>query len=401
MTELEALLILNAVPGIGNVTIRKILDHYGSAAKVLSLSDTELISDQIIPEKIIHSISSFPKDDFLKNELQLMAQKQVHVITFRDNEYPPPLNEIPDAPVLLYVHGRIPENIFLSMAIVGSRRASLYGLSVAEQFAGRLAELGFTIVSGMARGIDTAAHQGALKAHGATVAVLGCGLAHVYPPENEGLMEKIAASGAVVSEFPVQTLPFAHNFPRRNRIISGLSLGVLIAEAAEKSGALITADCALEQGKEVFAVPGKIDSPTSRGVHHLIKQGAKLIVCVEDILEELKPHLLSHLKRNDVPAAEEEQKADDKLLMLRLRSASTLSPSTPLGMVSKQSASNHEVEGLTEQERFIYEQMGDRPVHIDELTHRCGLTTPLTTAVLMQMELKRLIRQLPGKWFTR
>src|SRR3989338_1731343 len=247
MSELDALLILNAVPGVGNATIRKLLEYYGSAQKVLSLTENDLAADQVVSAKLAAAIARFSKEQFLAKELALIAEHGVRVLTFNDEEYPASLRAIADSPIVLYVKGRLPENLSLSMAVVGSSNASLYGNSIAGQWSARLAETGFTIVSGMARGIDTAAHTGALKARGHTVAVLGCGLSTVYPPENEELFAEIAARGAVISEFPMTMPPMAHNFPRRNRIISGLSMGVVVVEAAVKSGALITADFALEQ----------------------------------------------------------------------------------------------------------------------------------------------------------
>ncbi len=369
MNELDALLILNAVPGISSTHIRKLLEHYGSAGRVLTLSENDWASSQIVSAKAASHIAGFPKDRFLQKEHDLIARHHIRIIPLGDEGYPVLLKEIPDPPAVLYVKGNIPGNVSLSVAMVGSRKASLYGLSVAQQFAGQLASAGMNIVSGMARGIDTAAHRGALKSQGMTTAVFGCGLAHIYPPENKKLFEEISAAGAVVSEFPMETSPVSYNFPRRNRIISGLSLGVVVVEAAEKSGALITADFALEQGREVYAVPGKIDSPTSQGVHHLIKQGAKMVVSPEDILEDLCPPQTGHPKSQD---------------------------DTP--------RKDHAIgssEGLSEPEQLVYGHVTDRPVHIDELSLRCGSDIPSIASVLLSLELKRLVKQLPGKLFVR
>src|SRR3989338_4704992 len=368
MSELDALLILNAVPGVGNATIRKLLEYYGSAQKVLSLTENDLAADQVVSGKLAAAIARFSKEQFLVKELALIAQHGVCVLTFHDEEYPASLREIADSPVVLYAKGRLPENLPLSIAVVGSRGASLYGMSIAGQWSARLAEVGFTIVSGMARGIDTAAHTGALKARGQTVAVLGCGLTHIYPPENKRLSDSIAVRGALVSEFAMETLPMPYNFPRRNRIISGLSMGVVVVEAAAKSGALITADFALEQGREVYAVPGKIDSPTSKGVHGLIKQGAKLVSCVEDILEDIHPRLLQEVHASVVlPEIKE-----------------------PVALGS-----------LSESEHQVYGFISDRPVHIDQLIDRCGTDALRVTVVLSCLELKHLVKQLPGKLFVR
>jgi DNA processing protein len=299
----------------------------------------------------------------------LIKSEQVTIVTCLDDSYPPSLREIADAPIVLYAKGKLPAPDSMSMAIVGSRKASLYGLSNAHTFAMRLAELGFTIVSGLARGIDTAAHNGALKARGITVAVLGGGLANMYPPENRKLADDICEAGTILSEFPMETPPVPYNFPRRNRIISGLSLGVIVVEAAQRSGALITADFALEQGREVFAVPGKIDHPASQGVHNLIKQGAKLVTSVDDILEDLQPQVTACLKAG----------------------------AQPVGSTRNIQAVPME---LSQQERQIYDHLSDRPVHIDELTQQCGSTVPVMS-VLLQLELKRLVKQLPGKLFMR
>ncbi len=368
MTESQALLLLNAVPGVGNATIRKLLEYYGSAQKILSLTENNLAADQAIPARLAAAIVQFPQEQFLVKELALIAEHGVRVLTFNDEDYPANLRAIADSPVVLYVKGRLPENLSLSIAVVGSRGASLYGTSIAQQWSTRLAELGFTIISGMARGIDTAAHTGALKARGQTVAVLGCGLTHIYPPENKKLYDSISMHGALISEFAMETLPLPYNFPRRNRIISGLSMGVIVVEAAAKSGALITADFALEQGREVYAVPGKVDSPTSKGVHGLIKQGAKLVSCVEDILEDIHPQLLQEAHGNVVPPEIKE----------------------PVALGS-----------LSESEQQIYGFIGDRPIHIDDLIDRCGTDALRVTVVLSCLELKHFIKQLPGKLFVR
>jgi len=272
MNNTDALLVLNAVKGLGNAGIRKLIEIYGSAVKVLTLKKSELSAHAILPIKILRNIAQFPRDDFLRKEFEQIAKKRIKVLTFLDKDYPRLLKEIPGAPSVLYVKGNLPADNSLPIAMVGSRRASYYGVSNAHRFARRLAELGFTVISGMARGIDSEAHKGALKAGGITMAVLGCGLSHVYPLENRGLMEEITETGTVISEFPMGMPPLAANFPRRNRIISGLSLGVIVVEAAQRSGALITADFALEQGREVFAVPGKIDSTMTQGVHNLINR---------------------------------------------------------------------------------------------------------------------------------
>lgn len=365
MNENEALVVLNAVEGIGNAYIKKLIAFYGSAVKVFSQSETALVGDKIVREKIAANILKFPKDKFLKSEYNLINKKQVRIITALDSDYPPALKDISDAPFVLYVKGNIPEDR-LALGFVGSRKASLYGINIAEKFALRFAELGITIVSGMARGIDTAAHKGSLKARGITVAALGCGLSNVYPPENAKLLDDISRDGAVVSEFPMETKPLPQNFPRRNRIISGLSLGVVVVEAAQRSGALITADYALEQGREVYAVPGKVDSPSSAGVNNLIKQGAKLVTCIEDVLEDLSPQLAECLKDSEK---------------------------------SQVGRSNHRniLKEISAEEKIILDLIGSKTIQIDEMVDKLEIHVKRLAVVLLQMEMKGLIKQLPGK----
>ncbi|MDP8212046.1 MAG: DNA-processing protein DprA [Candidatus Zapsychrus exili] len=369
MNEIESFLVLNAISGLSNIRIRKMLDFYGSAEKVLSLGKKDLEDSNILPEKTIQNILDFSKDIFLKNEYNLINKNQVKVITCKDKDYPRSLLEIPDAPIVLYVRGDISKHNKMSLAIVGSRKASFYGISIAEKFARELSLLGINVVSGMARGIDTAAHRGVLRSKGTTVAVLGNGLAGVYPPENRKLFEEISKTGAVISEFPMETQPLPFNFPRRNRIISGLSLGVIVVEAAQRSGALITADFALEQGKDVFAIPGKIDSLASKGVNNLIKQGAKLVTCVDDVLEDIELGISEFLKESE-----------DKKEVKNYNSSSS---------------------SLNKEEEFIYGYVSDRPLHVDEITKKCGLAPALMASVLMKLELRRMVKQLPGKLFIR
>jgi len=373
MTHTEALLVLNAVPGLSNARIRKLIEHYGSPAEVLSLTIHQLKRDKVFPDDGIAHFIRFPRDEFLKKESDLMNAAGVGVIVWGSEGYPELLREIPDAPVVLYVKGKIPSE-HPAIGIVGSRRSSLYGREVAEQFARRFAEIGVTVVSGMARGIDTAAHQGCLKAGGQTAAVLGCGLSHVYPRENKNLMARIAANGAVISEFPMEAEPLAFNFPRRNRIISGLSLGTVVVEAAHHSGALITADFALEQGREVFAVPGPIGSCGSQGVHELIKNGAKLIGCVEDVLEELK-----------TPLGEFVSKAVDE-------------PASLIYKGEVQSALDDFPEPCEEDLRILG-ILNARGKHVDQIIEESELACGHVSMLLLQMEMRGLVKQLPGKFF--
>jgi len=250
MTEREALIALNLIPDIGSVRLKNLREAFGSAPKIFLNSKDSLKRVDKIGDKIASAIAGFSFES-LKKELELAQKLKIQVMTLQDEDYPRSLKEIYDPPLCLYVKGALLPSDTVSLAIVGSRRASYYGLSCAQNFAYSLAGAGITIVSGLARGIDTQAHKGVLKAKGRTIAVLGSGLNRVYPAENKDLADKIAESGAVVSEFPLNTEPLARNFPRRNRIISGLSLGTIVVEAAKNSGALITADFALEQDREV------------------------------------------------------------------------------------------------------------------------------------------------------
>jgi DNA processing protein len=281
-------------------------------------------------------------------------------VPFVDPEYPERLRAIADPPPLLYIRGEFAAGDERAVAIVGSRSASEYGLKVARSISRGLAALGFTIVSGMARGIDGAAHQTALDAGGRTIAVLGCGVDRVYPPEHIGLYRSISRQGAVVSEFAMGARPAPFNFPARNRLISGLSLGVVVVEATEKSGSLITAALALEQNREVFAVPGEAGASRSRGAHRLIRQGAKLVECADDIVEEIAPQLARQHAEN-------------------ICSRASLAQS------------------CTETTRKIFNLFAERILHIDEVIESSGLTSAQVAEILLDLELQGLVRQLPGK----
>lgn len=251
MTNLENLLTLNAIPELGSIRIKKLLECFGSAEKIFSVSLCALRRVEGISLKIAQDILRKKNKIDIEEELNLAKKNDIKIISIQDKDYPESLKNIYDPPIILYVKGTLLEKDNLAIAVVGSRRASIYGLTCAEKFALQLSELGITVISGMARGVDSASHRGALKAKGRTIAVLGSGLLNIYPAENKKLFEEISHNGAVISEFPLNTKPFAGNFPRRNRIISGLSLGVIVVEASRNSGALITADLALEQGREV------------------------------------------------------------------------------------------------------------------------------------------------------
>ena len=283
-------LALKSIAGIGNVVFLALIDTFGTLEAVFSASAAELQKITGITKKAAAGIAAFKDWDIINKDLAALEKAGINIITLQDSLYPPKLLEIYDRPPFLYVKGNLKKDD-IDIAIVGSRLASTYGKYTTERISRELALRGVTVVSGMARGIDSAAHQGALTARGRTIAVLGTGLDIIYPPENKKLFAAIGENGAVVSEYPLGTPPLASNFPARNRIISGMSYGVVVVEAGEKSGSLITARLALEQGREVFAVPGTIDSAGSRGTNKLIKQGAKLIENTDDILEEILPQL--------------------------------------------------------------------------------------------------------------
>ena len=306
------------------------------------------------------NLSKFCKNGFsLEKELTLIDRLNFKVICIEEDAYPELLKRIYKPPELLYVKGNMGVLNEFCIGIVGSRRASLYGTRQAHNLSAELSSRNVCVVSGMARGIDAHAHRGAIKVSGKTIAVMGSGLCRIYPPEHEELMEKISERGAVISEFPLNTPPYKFNFPMRNRIISGLSFGVCVVEASKKSGALITADMALEQNREVFAVPGKIDSALSKGTLNLIKEGAKLVEDADDILEEF----------SDYQFEKKKEPSSDK----------------------------SKVDFLSGEEKRIYNFLKEDPVHSDELQQVFSLPVKSLSATLLNLELKRLIKQVPGR----
>jgi DNA processing protein len=361
---------------VGPITFAKLIKHFGSAERALGASAGEMAGIAGIGLRTAEQITR-TRDKFdTTAELELAEKLGVHIIHIADERYPTVLKRIYDPPPVLYIKGSLTTADNLSISIVGSRRCSLYGQEQASRLAHFLSSAGFTICSGMARGIDTAAHQGALSARGRTIAVQGCGLANIFPPENKKLFELIADSGACISELPLRYEPLAENFPPRNRIISGLSLGTIVVEAGLRSGALITARAALENNREVMAVPGKIDSPLSKGSHRLIKQGAKLIESVEDVMEALGyigEQLQGHVSAAAERAAEEVE--------------------TPL-LDARQLK-------LSDDERRIYDCLGKEPVHVEQIIADTNLTPGSVNAGLISLRLKGLIKQLPGSLFMR
>ncbi len=361
MRDRERLLILNMVEAVGSIRTQALLRDFGSFEKVFRAKENGLARVKEIGPRLAPTVAQSIKEIDIEEELRLIEAHGVKIIGFLDKDYPKSLKNIYAPPVVLYVKGKILPQDDIAIAIVGSRLASFYGRQQAERLGFELASRGITIVSGLARGIDSASHRGALKAKGRTIAILGSGLAHIYPEEHEALAEEISMNGAVISEFPMRTIPDKGNFPKRNRIISGLSMGVVVIEAAERSGALITSDIALEQGREVFAVPGKVDSITSKGTNRLIKQGAKLAETVDDILEELDLEIEGSLN-------------EGKELI------------SPI---------------LDKSESLVYNLLSSQPQHIDDLAEAANIGIGEISRVLFDLEIKRLVRQLPGKNFVK
>jgi len=370
--DVEHLLTLNLTEGIGVVLYRRLVRHFGSLDAVAKASEKSLREVAGIGPVLAKSIREHVRQGTAAREIELAARLGLRILPFWHDDFPAVLKPLYDPPLVLYQKGALaPDDVF-AVAIVGTRTPTYYGRSQAERFARLLAARRVTVVSGLARGVDTAAHEAALKAGGRTVAVLGSGLRNVYPPENAKLAERIAERGALLSEFALAASPNPKNFPRRNRIVSGLSLGVLVIEAGAKSGALITADWALEQGREVFAVPGKVDQAQSAGCNRLIQQGAaKLVASIEDLLEEL-------------PA------------LARRPPAGPAEPGPPAS--ASPSAGSAETK---ERERTMLALLSSDPKHIDVLIAESRLPSSAVASSLLTLELKRLVQQLPGKHFVR
>ncbi|MFQ5839318.1 MAG: DNA-processing protein DprA [Candidatus Methylomirabilales bacterium] len=360
MDEREAQLALSLVPHVGPTAFGALLSHFGSARQVLRASVRKLTAVHGIGPGVGEAIRAFPVERELGAVLKRLAQGRIRFLTWGDTEYPTRLRQISQPPPILYLAGTLTPQDTLAVAVVGTRHPSRYGQEVASQLAGQLALRGLTIVSGLARGVDGAAHRGALGVGGRTLAVLGSGVDVIYPPEHKALAVKVEAHGALLSEFPLGTKPLQGNFPQRNRVISGLALGVVVVEARAKSGALITAHCALEQGREVFAVPGPVTSERSRGCHGLIQEGAKLTEDWEDVIAEIAPQL--EAAHDQPPAA--------------------VRPPAPDGHAGQ-------ILGLMEEE----------PVQIDQLISTSGLGASVVAAALLELEMQGHIRQLEGKAF--
>lgn len=363
------ILIISRIPGVGPNRLRALLTGFGDAAAVASAPPRSLRRIEGIEEKTAASITTFFRsraaDEAARfaDDQQLRSERAgARAVTLWDPGYPPSLRNIYDPPPLLFVRGTLREEDSRSVAVVGTRKPSSYGILMAERFAAALAEFGLPVVSGLARGIDSAAHAASIRSGNRTIAVIGSGIDIIYPSENRGLAERIASCGAVLSELPFGSKPDAANFPRRNRIVSGMSLATLVVETPPGGGAMITAGMALEQGREVFAVPSAVSATSRSGTNLLIKEGkAKLTETIDDILEELAVHL---------------------------------SP-------SKRPSGRGDAADLTLFERTVLDAFGDDPVHADALAARTHMTVPDILVHLLSLEFKRAVRQMPGKRFVR
>jgi DNA processing protein len=361
--DIHGLLRLVSIPRIGPQKIRSLISFFGSPTNIFRASPHQILRAPGIYEEHAYNIAHRSGDElFADSQLRLTIKHGVRIVSLWDKDYPELLNKIYDPPVLLFISGKLLESDQKSIAVVGTRHPTAYGRSTAERFSRDLVQHGICVVSGLARGIDTAAHTAALQSGGRTIAVIGSGLDIPYPPENRPLMERIAESGAVVSEFPMGTIPDSANFPRRNRVISGLSLGTVVIESAETGGALITASLALDQNREVFAVPGNITERRSSGTNKLIRDGrAKLISSVNDIFSELQVQLQFSF--------------------------------------GEQTETQHP--SLSPQEQGLFDVLSSQPQHIDALADRTGKAASDTLVILLSLECKNLVRQLPGKHFIR
>lgn len=349
-------ILLSKISSYGFSGINNLVEKVGSPDEIISAPLEKIKHVSKIEKDTIKLIRKKALEISLEDDYRLIQKHNVKLIKYTDPSYPDSLKNISDPPFLIYLRGELKKEDEKAVALVGTRRATAYGKIAAKKLARELARAGLTIVSGMARGIDTCAHEGALEEGGRTIAVLGCGVDIVYPPENNSLMKEIIDHGAVISEFSLGTKPFARNFPRRNRIISGLSRGVIVVEAPLKSGALITADFALEQGKEVFAVPGIITSPYSKGTNRLLKEGAKVVEDAADVLEEIG------VSFSDIKISSFDNQ-------------------------------------LSFEEKIVLDELTAKPSHIDELIKKTGLPVGKIADILIKLQLKGMVKELPGKFF--
>jgi len=350
------------VQGIGAARLRSLVNHFGDPESVLNATERELINVDGIDRALARRIIS--EEDFeekIQLQLSRLNKSEARIVTFWDKEYPENLKKIYDPPVMLFVRGQLSSSDKYSIAVVGTRNPTPYGRHVAEKFSAEIAEYGIVVVSGLARGIDTIAHATTVRSGGRTIAVLGSGVDVIYPSENKRLAEQIFVSGAIISEYYMGSKPDAVNFPRRNRIISGISLGTILVETAADGGAMITASFALDQNREVFAVPGQIFERKCEGTNKLIQEGrAKLVGNIADVVDELRYKLKPILKDQQRPPAKIQ---------------------------------------LSIFEQKIFDAISDDPVHVDVLADKCEISTSDILVQLLSLELKGVVKQLPGKYF--
>lgn len=365
MDDIQYWVWISSIPGIGAVKSKRLLEHFKDPYNVWKAKENELKELTFLTQKDVYNLVDSDIKEQVKKHLENIFKNNIKVLTVNDRLYPPYLKNIYDPPVVLYVKGSIKKDEKY-LAVVGSRKATSYGLSMAGTISRELSCYGITVVSGMARGVDSYAHRGSISGGGRTIAVLGCGLDIVYPYENKKLMESIIENGACVSEYLPGTAPLASNFPARNRIISGMSLGVIVIEAGERSGSLITADFALEQGREVFALPGNVCSLKSAGTNRLIKEGAKIVTSIEDILEEI------NINFNDENIEE---------------------------FFEKNILDENFFKGLNQEERTVASCLRLEPSNIDLISKKTGFSVQLVSSVLIMLELKGIVEQLPGKMY--
>ena len=360
MNEREAYIALNMMEKVGPVTVRSLVEVLGTAAAIFEAGGVAMKRAKGVGEELVRAIVGQRREIDWRGEIDRAAQSGVRIIAQTDRDYPKRLRDIHDPPLALYVNGELQVRDDHAIAVVGTRRPTHYGRGCAERFAAELARVGFVVVSGLAEGIDTAAHEAVLKVKGRTLAVLGGGLDCMYPQANEELARRISENGAVMTEYPFGRQPDRTTFPVRNRIVSGLSMGVIVVEAGDSSGALITADQALDQGRSVFAVPGRIDSSTAHGPHRLIKQGAKLVDCVEDILQEFEflipPDAAASRKPTESPRP-----------------------------------------AMSADEEAILQALGDGEQDVDGLIRGTRLAAATVNALLLGLEMKKMVRMLPGR----
>jgi DNA processing protein len=389
--EVKSLIHLSIIPGVGNQTIRCLLAAFGSAQRAVAATSKALAQVNGLTPDVRRQLIDGRSRVSVDRELEFIQAHQCHILTINDESYPPLLKQISDPPPVLYVKGQLSPQNTLSIAIVGSRSPTDYGKTTSRQLSYQLATRGATIVSGFARGIDTCAHHGALEGGGRTIAVMGNGLSSVYPEENRDLADEIVeAAGALISEFPMMMPPKGTNFPRRNRVISGLTLGTLVVEASERSGSLITARCAAEQGREVFAIPGQIFSRVSEGTHDLINQGATLVHTINDILDALPQDYVESARPTSLP-----------------RQPSNREDATP----PKKSTSSQSKAGLhalptpsfqaTPEEHAVLSAIDSPSSHIDQIVRVSQLPIGKVSSTLLMLELKGIVQQLPGKQFAK